>query len=81
MEPDESFAQAKFVGQCMDECRKELKQTDIDVKAIAVSKLTYVCPINLLAYPRAHIVLQLQMLGYDVSWASSCRKARATPQK
>ena len=28
----------------MDECRKELKQTDIDAKAMAVSKLTYVWP-------------------------------------
>ena len=35
--------EAKFVSQCMDECRKELKQSDIDMKAIAVSKLTYVC--------------------------------------
>jgi AP-3 complex subunit delta-1 len=34
--------EAKFVAQCMDECRKELKQKDIDMKAIAVSKLTYV---------------------------------------
>ena len=27
----------------MDECRKELKQNDIDSKAMAVTKLTYVC--------------------------------------
>jgi len=45
--------QAKYISQCMDECRKELRQESVDVKAMAVQKLNY-----------------MQMLGYDVGWAS-----------
>ena len=44
--------QAKFVAVCMDECRKELKQSELDMKAIAVSKLIYVR-----TWRRCHTVL------------------------
>eukprot|EP00038_Savillea_parva_P027238 m.58366 g.58366 ORF g.58366 m.58366 type:complete len:1253 (+) comp7821_c0_seq1:94-3852(+) len=33
--------EAKYISQCMDECRKELKSGNVDVKANAVSKLNY----------------------------------------
>ncbi|EDQ84380.1 uncharacterized protein MONBRDRAFT_30296 [Monosiga brevicollis MX1] len=45
--------ETKYISNCMDECRKELKNPDLDVKANAIAKLTY-----------------LQMLGFDISWAS-----------
>ena len=34
--------EAKYISQCMDECRKELRQESMDAKANAVSKLCYV---------------------------------------
>ncbi|KAG2224867.1 hypothetical protein INT45_008049 [Circinella minor] len=43
----------KYIAVCLQEIRNEVKSNDIDVKGIAVAKLTY-----------------LQMLGYDMSWAS-----------
>uniref|UniRef100_M3ZMV5 AP-3 complex subunit delta-1 n=1 Tax=Xiphophorus maculatus TaxID=8083 RepID=M3ZMV5_XIPMA len=46
--------EAKYISTCIDEIKQELKQDNIAVKANAVCKLTY----------------QLQMLGYDVSWAA-----------
>ncbi|KAK9762593.1 AP-3 complex subunit delta [Basidiobolus ranarum] len=45
--------EAKYIATCVEEIRRELKGNDPDLKAIAVSKLTY-----------------LQMLGFDMSWAS-----------
>jgi hypothetical protein len=33
--------QTKFISTCMDECRKELRMADLDVKANAIAKLTY----------------------------------------
>lgn len=45
--------ESKYIAQCMEEIKIELKQNDIAVKANAVAKLTY-----------------LQMLGYDISWAT-----------
>lgn len=45
--------EAKFIAQAMDEVRKEIKSKDMELKAGAVMKLTY-----------------LDMLGYDMSWAS-----------
>ncbi len=35
--------QSKYVAQCMEECRKELKTDNMDLKTQAISKLTYVC--------------------------------------
>ncbi|EIN14349.1 Adaptor protein complex AP-3 delta subunit [Punctularia strigosozonata HHB-11173 SS5] len=45
--------EAKFIAQAMDEIRKEVKSKDMELKAGAILKLTY-----------------LDMLGYDMSWAS-----------
>ncbi|KAH9982297.1 Clathrin/coatomer adaptor, adaptin-like protein [Lactifluus volemus] len=44
---------AKFIAQAVDEIRQEIKSKDMELKAGAVLKLTY-----------------LEMLGYDMSWAS-----------
>jgi len=45
--------EAKFIAQCIEEIKEELKIPNQDAKANAIAKLTY-----------------LQMLGYDISWAS-----------
>lgn len=34
--------QAKYIAQCIEEIKQELRQDNIDVKANAVAKLTYV---------------------------------------
>ncbi|KAI9570124.1 adaptin N terminal region-domain-containing protein [Boletus coccyginus] len=45
--------QAKFIAQANEEIRREIKSKDMELKAGAVMKLTY-----------------LDMLGYDMAWAS-----------
>ncbi|KAF5356245.1 hypothetical protein D9756_003712 [Leucocoprinus leucothites] len=45
--------ESKFIAQAVDEIRREIKGDDMELKAGAVMKLTY-----------------LDMLGYDMSWAS-----------
>lgn len=35
--------QAKYVSQCIDEIKQELRQENVAVKANAVIKLAYVC--------------------------------------
>ncbi|KAH7930472.1 Adaptor protein complex AP-3 delta subunit [Leucogyrophana mollusca] len=45
--------EGKFIAQAMDEIRQEIKSKDMELKAGAAMKLTY-----------------LDMLGYDMSWAS-----------
>ncbi|KDR85547.1 hypothetical protein GALMADRAFT_53684 [Galerina marginata CBS 339.88] len=45
--------EAKFIAKAVDEIRQEIKTDDMELKAGAVLKLTY-----------------LDMLGYDMSWAS-----------
>ncbi|KAJ7292982.1 adaptin N terminal region-domain-containing protein [Mycena rebaudengoi] len=45
--------ESKFIAKAVDEIRKEIKSEDMELKAGAVLKLTY-----------------LDMLGYDMSWAS-----------
>ncbi|KAF9486404.1 Adaptor protein complex AP-3 delta subunit [Pholiota conissans] len=45
--------EAKFIAKAVDEIRHEIKTDDMELKAGAVLKLTY-----------------LDMLGYDMSWAS-----------
>ncbi|TFK26650.1 Ap3d1 protein [Coprinopsis marcescibilis] len=45
--------EAKFIAKAVDEIRQEIKSEDMELKAGAVLKLTY-----------------LDMLGYDMSWAS-----------
>ncbi|CAI2347003.1 unnamed protein product [Caenorhabditis sp. 36 PRJEB53466] len=45
--------ESRYIAQCMEEIKQELRQDSIYVKANAIEKLAY-----------------LQMLGYDISWAS-----------
>ncbi|KAF7784263.1 hypothetical protein Agabi119p4_428 [Agaricus bisporus var. burnettii] len=45
--------ESKFIGKAVDEIRQEIKSDDMELKAGAVLKLTY-----------------LDMMGYDMSWAS-----------
>ncbi|KAG8876261.1 AP-3 complex subunit delta [Tulasnella sp. 331] len=45
--------EARFISQVVEEIRKEIATSDMDLKGGAVCKLTY-----------------LEMLGYDMSWAS-----------
>ncbi|XP_043205811.1 AP-3 complex subunit delta-1-like isoform X2 [Amphibalanus amphitrite] len=45
--------EAKYIAQCIEEIKQELRQDNMAVKVNAVQKLTYI-----------------QMLGYDISWAS-----------
>lgn len=35
--------ESKFIAQAVDEIRKEIKSKDMEIKAAAVLKLTYVC--------------------------------------
>ncbi|OUM68944.1 hypothetical protein PIROE2DRAFT_3171 [Piromyces sp. E2] len=42
-----------YIASCLEEITSEIKSNDIDIKAVALQKLTY-----------------LNMLGYDMSWAS-----------
>ena len=37
-----THTQHQFIAQCMTEIKKELKQDNVNIKANAVSKLTYV---------------------------------------
>lgn len=41
------FFQAKYIAQCMDEIKAELRQENFAVKANAVAKLTYVSTSSL----------------------------------
>ncbi|RUS21844.1 adaptin N terminal region-domain-containing protein [Endogone sp. FLAS-F59071] len=59
----------KYIAACLQEIRQEIKSNDPDIKAIAIAKLTYVRttprpPVRC----KRHV--HLQMLGYDMSWAS-----------
>ena len=40
--------QAKYIAQCIEEIKQELRQDNIDVKANAVAKLTYVSVVFIL---------------------------------
>jgi AP-3 complex subunit delta-1 len=62
--------ESKFIAQAVDEIRREVKGKDMELKAGAVLKLTYVRDM-----PRPHTRsltahVQLEMLGHDMSWAS-----------
>ena len=37
----------KYIAACLQEIRQEVKSNDPDVKATAISKLTYVCSVRL----------------------------------
>eukprot|EP00127_Corallochytrium_limacisporum_P005188 Clim_evm5s201 gene=Clim_evmTU5s201 len=45
--------ESKFISEAIEECRQEMRQENVYIKANAIMKLVY-----------------LQMLGYDMSWAS-----------
>ncbi|CAB3405361.1 unnamed protein product [Caenorhabditis bovis] len=45
--------EARYIANCIEEIKQELRQESIYIKANAIEKLAY-----------------LQMLGYDISWAS-----------
>lgn len=38
--------EAKFINQAVDEIRQEIKSKDMELKAGAVMKLTYVCGVS-----------------------------------
>lgn len=65
--------ESKFISQAIAEIRQEVKSKDMELKAAAVLKLTYVS----LLYSSVTSVVnsltwleQLDMMGYDMSWAS-----------
>ena len=65
--------ESKFIAQAVDEIRAEIKSKDMEIKAAAILKLTYVR--TPLALCRLHLMgrdasLKLHMLGYDMNWAS-----------
>lgn len=43
--------EAKFIARAVDEIRQEIKSDDMELKAGAVLKLTYVCTSQLSCYP------------------------------
>lgn len=57
--------EAKFIAQAVDEIRNEVKSKDMDLKAGAVLKLTYVCGFRqlipwamvVLTFPAGHVGL------------------------
>jgi len=36
--------EASYIARCMTEIKEEAKSKEVDIKAIAVQKLTFVCP-------------------------------------
>lgn len=63
--------EARFIAACLDEIKAELRQDNVAVKANAIAKLTYVPLLLLLSFCLlTWSCLQLQMRGYDISWAS-----------
>nr|CAD7424669.1 unnamed protein product [Timema monikensis] len=65
--------EAKYIAQCIEEIKQELRQDNIAVKSNAVAKLTYVSMIETVELNTtstlANYATKLQMLGYDISWA------------
>lgn len=41
-----SFTQAKYISECIDEIKQELKQDNMSVKANAINKLCYVTKLH-----------------------------------
>lgn len=60
-------SEAKYIDSSIGDCRKEIKSRDPEVKAQAILKLAYVWP---LLFQGLQLTLQLQMYGYEFSWAS-----------
>jgi AP-3 complex subunit delta-1 len=62
--------ESKFIEQAVDEIRQEIKSKDMELKAGAVLKLTYVRHPRLEPFVAKCGHEKLDMLGYDMSWAS-----------
>lgn len=62
-------SEAEYISKCIGEIKEELKSTFPELKAQGIKKLIYV---RLLSAFRSQLVssVQLQMLGYDMAWAS-----------
>nr|CAD7255948.1 unnamed protein product [Timema shepardi] len=66
--------EAKYIAQCIEEIKQELRQDNIAVKSNAVAKLTYLANTLVVLSSTAEdgeieVRISLQMLGYDISWA------------
>lgn len=62
--------QAKYISQCMEDIKQELRQDNLSVKSNAIAKLTYVIYWSFHSLNNTDwLKFQLQMLGYDISWA------------
>lgn len=64
------FPQAKYISQCIDEIKQELKQDNIAVKANAVCKLTYVSAY--LGYAAIPSLVLYCWLGASLSDLGTC---------
>ena len=64
--------ESKFIAQAVDEIRREVRSKDMDLKAGAVLKLTYVSAEICEKIQETMLIVyrQLDMMGYDMSWAS-----------
>lgn len=64
--------ESKFIAKAVDEIRREIKSDDMELKAAAVLKLTYVRSSRHFNNFASHVDSdsQLDMLGYDMAWAS-----------
>jgi AP-3 complex subunit delta-1 len=63
--------EAKFIAKAVDEIRQEIKTDDMELKAGAVLKLTYASRVSKsLCQSIIYRYSQLDMLGYDMGWAS-----------
>lgn len=67
--------EAKFIAQANEEIRREIKSKDMELKAGAVMKLTYVrvCPSFSTPLPRAHSIHRS-----STCWAMTCPGHRST---
>jgi AP-3 complex subunit delta-1 len=62
--------ESKFIAQAVDEIRQEVRSKDMDLKAAAILKLTYVSTCSIGFEHRVQPCLKLDMMGYDMNWAS-----------
>lgn len=51
--------ESKFIAQAVDEIRKEIQSRDMEIKAAAVLKLTYVSTFGLLVFAVHHSSLKV----------------------
>jgi len=61
--------EATFINKAVNEIREEIKSKDMELKAGALMKLTYVCFLSLI-FDTLLNFSQLDMLGYNMNWAS-----------